>query len=96
MDFFTTLPGCPYCGCTFEREPGYYLFATGFINFCLAGIIGTGLLLLLNAYFEPTTLQLFLFVLIPMWLVSILSLRHAEAFFLACDHFFDAHEDEIE
>lgn len=95
-DFFATLPGCPYCGCTFEREPGYFLFATGFVNFCVAGVIGTTLFLLLSSFSEISDLRLFFYVLVPAWLVSLLSVRHAEAFFLACDHFFDPHCEETD
>jgi len=88
-DWYTTLPGCPRCGYAYEREPGYFMLAIGLVNFGVVMIVGIGLVFLLDSLFELSTAQLIFFTLVPTWLISILSVRHAKAFFLAIDHFLD-------
>jgi uncharacterized protein (DUF983 family) len=95
-DWYTTLPGCPRCGYAYEREPGYFMLAIGLVNFGVVIGVGLGLVLLLDSLFELSTAQLIFFTLVPTWLVSILSVRHAKAFFLAFDHFVDPHCDKPE
>jgi uncharacterized protein (DUF983 family) len=86
IDWFEMLPGCPRCDYAYEREPGYFLFALWLINFGLVTFFGVGLLLLLDFFFELSTAQLIFFVLVPLWLLGILTVRHVKAFFLAFDH----------
>jgi hypothetical protein len=93
-DWFTILPGCPRCCYAYEREPGYFMLAIGLVNFGVIIIFGIGFLFLLDAYFKFSTAQLIFFTLVPTWLISILSVRHTKAFFLALDHFLDPHVDE--
>ena len=65
------------------------MLAIGLVNFGVVMIVGIGLVFLLDSLFELSTAQLIFFTLVPTWLISILSVRHAKAFFLAIDHFLD-------
>lgn len=85
------LPGCPRCGYTYNREPGYFLFALWLINFGIVAIFGIGLLFALDTLFELSTAQLLFFILVPLWVLGILSVRHTKAFFLALDHLLSPH-----
>lgn len=65
------------------------MLAIGLVSFGVVIVVGMGLVLLLDSLFELSTAQLIFFTLVPTWAVSILSVRHAKAFFLAIDHFLD-------
>ena len=93
-DWYTTLPGCPRCGYPYEREPSYFLLAVGLSNFGVIMVLGMGLVFSLDFLFELSTAQLIFFTLVPTLVISILSVRHAKAFFLAFDHFLDPDDNE--
>ncbi|MEM7348899.1 MAG: DUF983 domain-containing protein [Chloroflexota bacterium] len=93
-DWFEVLPGCPRCGYRYDREPGYFLFALWLINFTIASLIGVGLLLLLESYFDLSTPQLIIILLTPIWALGILSARHTKAIFLALDHLIHPHDEK--
>lgn len=95
-DWYTTLPGCPRCGYPYEREPGYFLLAVGVSNFGVIMVLGMGMVFSLDALIELSTAQLIFFTLVPTLLISILSIRHAKAFFLAFDHFLDPFGDDCD
>jgi hypothetical protein len=93
-DWYTTLPGCPRCGYPYEREPGYFVLAVGLVNFGVITFCGTGWVLTLGSLFDISTAQLIFFTLVPTLTISILSMRHAKAFFLAFDHFIDPYDED--
>jgi uncharacterized protein (DUF983 family) len=87
-DWFETLSGCPRCDYVYDQEPGYFMLALWSFDYGAAALFGIGLFLLLFNYFELTTFQLMLLTLIPTFLVAVLIVRHAKAFYLAIDHYF--------
>lgn len=93
-DWFTPLDGCYRCGYPYEREPGYFLLATWAGSYGMGSLIGLILYFTLDLKFHPPIFYLLLMVLIPVIVANILLARHAKAFFIAFDHFFDPHEKE--
>ena len=59
-------------------------------------VLGMGLVFSLDSLFELSTVQLIFFTLVPALVVSILSVRHAKAFFLAFDHFLDPYDNKCD
>jgi len=93
-DWFTPLDGCPRCGYPYEREPGYFLLATWAGSYGMGSLLGLILYFVLDWKFHPPIFYLLAMVLVPVIVANILLARHAKAFFLAFDHFFDPHEKE--
>lgn len=85
------LPRCDY---PYEREPGYFLLAIGLANFGVIMGCGMGLVFSLDSILELTQAQLIFFTLVPTLALSVLSMRHAKAFFLAVDHFLDPYDED--
>ncbi len=92
QDWFTPLDGCPRCGYPYEREPGYYLLAVWMINYGSASALGLFLYTVLEWRFHLSIEQLLAAVLVPVFAFCLLFARHAKAFFLAFDLYFDPHE----
>ena len=90
-DWFTPLEGCPRCRYRYERESGYFLLATWAFNYLFVG--GLALLAwgILSTFTSLSLVPMLLVLLLPMPVVSVLFARHAKAFWLAFDHFFDPH-----
>lgn len=93
-DWFTPLDGCHRCGYPYEREPGYFLLATWAGSYGMGSLIGLILYFFFDWKFHPPIFELLAMVLIPVIVANVLLARHAKAFFLAFDHFFDPHEKE--
>ena len=90
-DWFTPLDGCPRCGYPYEREPGYFLMSIWAVNYGVSSVLGITLYGILVWRFKLPVEQLLVAVLLPMVLFSVFFSRHAKAFFLAFDLFFDPH-----
>lgn len=93
-DWFTPLDGCPQCGYPYEREPGYFLMAVWAVNYGFGSLFGLAIYVFLEWRYHLPILVLLAAVLIPVALFNLLFARHAKAFFIALDHFFDPHEKE--
>jgi len=93
-DWFTPLDGCPRCGYAYEREPGYFLLATWAGSYGMGSLLGLILYFTIDLKFHPPIFPLLLMVLLPVIVANVLLARHAKAFFIAFDHFFDPHEKE--
>jgi hypothetical protein len=89
-DWYRPLPGCPRCNYKYEREQGYFLLAIwGMQYFVMAGfgvLFGILLFKLIDNFALAITINSIIIILI-----GILFIRHAKAFYLAIDHFFDPH-----
>jgi uncharacterized protein (DUF983 family) len=92
-DWYTTLPGCPRCGYPYEREPGYFMLAIALANFAVIIFCGIGWMLALDSFFTLSQAQRLFFTLVPTLVITFLLIRHAEAFFLAFDHFIDPYDN---
>lgn len=91
-DWFTPLDGCHRCGYPYEREPGYFLLATWAGSYGMGSLVGLCLYFFFDLKYHPPIFYLLLLVLVPIIIVNLLFARHAKAFFIAFDHFFDPHE----
>jgi hypothetical protein len=91
--WFETLPGCPRCNYVYDREPGYFMLPLWSLDYGTASLFGIATFLILFNYFQLSTLQLLLLTLIPTFLLAMLIVRHAKAFYLAIDHYF-FHDDK--
>jgi len=60
----------------------------------MGSLIGLILYFTIDLKFHPPIFYLLLMVLIPVIAANIILARHAKAFFIAFDHFFDPHEKE--
>lgn len=88
---FDTLDGCPRCGYPYEREPGYFLMATWAVSYSVGAFPALALYLYLE-YVRNASLTTILWTCIPLsLLLTLLTIRHARAVWLAIDHFFDPH-----
>ena len=87
-DWLETLPGCPHCDYTYDRESGYFMLALWSLDYGVAAIFGIGLLLILLNFFTLSTGQLLLWTMVPTFIFALLIVRHAKAFYLAIDHYF--------
>ena len=85
-DWFEMLPGCPRCRYAYEREEGYYLFPLWMISFGLVSICGLADLLTLDYLFDLSTAWLLILTVFPILGLTLLTVRHIKAFFLALDH----------
>ncbi|HLB32696.1 MAG TPA: DUF983 domain-containing protein [Chthoniobacterales bacterium] len=93
-DWFIPLDGCPRCGYPYTREPGYFLLATWAGSYGSGSLLGLAIYFFLDWKYNLEIWTLLTFVLIPVILFNILFARHAKAFFLAFDHFFDPYQRE--
>lgn len=93
-DWFTPLDGCPRCGYAFDREPGYFLMAVWGVNYGVVALVGLSAYVLAERFATLSVWQMILWVALPMPLMQFLFARHAKAYFLALDHFFDPHVRE--
>lgn len=93
-DWFSPLDGCPRCGYAYEREPGYFLMAVWAVGYGFGSVLGIAIYVILEWFFDLPLWQLLAAVLVPVLLFNILFARHAKAFFIAVDHFFDPHEKD--
>jgi uncharacterized protein (DUF983 family) len=91
-DWFSPLDGCPVCGYPYEREVGYYLMAIWAVNYGVASVLGIAIYLVLEILYDLPLRTLLLAVVLPIFFFNILFARHAKAFFLAVDLFFDPHD----
>lgn len=91
-EWFSPLDGCPLCGYAYEREVGYYLMATWAVSYGMGSVLGILIYLILEWKYDLPLKQLLAWVVIPVVIFNILSARHAKAFFLAVDIFFDPHD----
>jgi uncharacterized protein (DUF983 family) len=91
FDWFSPLDGCPHCGYAYEREEGYFMIAIWVVNYGLVAAIGLTAGMLLQAYSRLSLWSIMALLLVTMPLTSLLLARHAKAFFLAIDHYFDPH-----
>ena len=94
QDWFMPLDGCPRCGYPYEREPGYFLLSIFAINYGAGAILGLSIYLVLDFWLRFPIWLVLTLTIIPMPIFNLLFARHAKAFFLAFDHFFDPHSDE--
>jgi uncharacterized protein (DUF983 family) len=90
-DLIMTLDGCPRCGYAYTRENGYWLIATWVINYTIVAGLGLVLGLLIDWWWHPPLWKMFLWIFIPLPLLSLALARHAKAVFLAIDHYCDPH-----
>ena len=90
-DYFAPLDGCPRCGYAYERETGYFLLAIWAINYGFGSIFGITIYFFLEFNYHLPLPILLLSVVSPVVFFNILFARHAKAFFLALDHYFDPH-----
>lgn len=86
--WFETLEGCPRCNYVYNQEPGYFLLALWVFDYGVAAVFGIALLLIFLNFFQLSTVQLLILTLIPTFIVAVLIVRHAKAFYLAMDHYF--------
>lgn len=93
-DWFTPLDGCPRCGYAFDREPGYFLMAVWGVNYGVVALVGLSAYVLAERFATLSVWQMILWVAVPMPIMQFLFARHAKAYFLALDHFFDPHKRE--
>lgn len=93
-DWFTPLDGCPRCGYAFDREPGYFLMAVWGVNYGVVALVGLSAYVLAERFAKLSAWQMILWVALPMPVMQFLFARHAKAYFLALDHFFDPHVRE--
>jgi uncharacterized protein (DUF983 family) len=87
--WFTPVEGCPRCRYRYERESGYFLLATwgiGYISVVALALLGWLAIANLTDLGLTATL---LWIMVPIPFVSVLFARHAKAFWLAFDHFWD-------
>jgi hypothetical protein len=90
-DYFAPLDGCPRCGYAYERETGYFLLAIWAINYGFGSLAGIALYFYLEFNYKLPLPTLLASVVLPVVAFNILFARHAKAFFLALDHYFDPH-----
>jgi len=90
-DWFTPLDGCPRCGYAYERETGYFLLAIWAVNYGLGSLLGLAIYLALEMFLSLSLPVLLFWVIAPVVVFNLLFARHAKAFFLALDHYFDPH-----
>lgn len=90
-DYFAPLDGCPRCGYAYERETGYFLLAIWAINYGFGSLAGIALYFYLEFNYKLPLPTLLASVVLPVIAFNILFARHAKAFFLALDHYFDPH-----
>ncbi len=88
-DWFTPLDGCPRCGYAYEREIGYFLMAIWAIGYGFGSMFGLTIYLILETYYDVSMTTLLLATLLPVFIFALGFARHAKAYFLAIDHFFD-------
>lgn len=93
-DWFTPLDGCPRCGYPYERETGYFLLAIWAVNYGVGSLLGIVLYLILETFFVLPLPLLLTVVIVPVCLFNLAFARHAKAFFLAMDHYFDPHRPD--
>lgn len=93
-DWFTPLDGCPRCGYAYDREPGYFLMAVWGVNYGVVALVGLSAYVLAERFATLSVWQMILWVAVPMPIMQFLFARHAKAYFLALDHFFDPHVRE--
>ena len=93
-DYFAPLDGCPRCGYAYERETGYFLLAIWAINYGIGSLIGISFYWYLELNYRLDLRVLILSVVLPIIAFNILFARHAKAFFLALDHYFDPHGND--
>jgi uncharacterized protein (DUF983 family) len=91
-DYFTPLDGCPRCGYAYERETGYFLLAIWAINYGFGSLLGISLYFYLEWNYLLPLPTLLAAVVLPVIAFNILFARHAKAYFLALDHYFDPHK----
>ena len=89
-DWFQPLDGCPRCGYAYEREPGYFLLAIWGSQYGVVAGFGITLGLILESIGLPLASVLWL-TCVPTAVLGLAFVRHAKAFYLAIDHFFDPH-----
>lgn len=88
-DWLTPLDGCPKCGHAYDREAGYFLFAVWAFSYMSCIISGFLVYLLLsNITGWGFGWRLFL-TMVLMFFFGFFSIRHAKAYFIAMDRFFD-------
>lgn len=88
-DWFTPLDGCPRCGYAYEREIGYFLLAIWAIGYGCGSLLGLAIYLILETYYDVSMTALLVATLLPVFVFAMAFARHAKAYFLAFDHFFD-------
>ena len=90
-DWFTPLDGCPHCGYAYDREPGYFLMSIWALDYGFSALLGLFVYLACEIFGHLTTPQILLATIAPVLVFSVLFARHAKAYFLAIDHYFDPH-----
>jgi uncharacterized protein (DUF983 family) len=95
-DWFTPLDGCPRCGYPYEREIGYFLMAIWAVGYGFGALFGLAIYLVLERYYDVSITTLLLATLIPVLVFAVIFARHAKAYFLALDHYFDPPVPDIE
>ena len=88
-DWLRPLHGCPRCRYRYEREQGYFLVAIWVINYSIVAGLGLFLAFTFGHLYDLTLRQQILYFIAPMPILSMLVARHAKAFFLAIDHFYE-------
>lgn len=89
-DWHTPLPGCPGCKYPYERESGYFLMAIWGVQYFIVTGAGLALGLILVSTLQSLTLAIIL-TIVPTVLFGFAFVRHAKAFYIAIDHYFDPH-----
>jgi len=85
-DWVETLEGCPRCDYVYHRESGYFLFPLWMINFTIVAVVGVIQVLVLYYWLNLSIPALMFIILVSMWALGLLSVRHTKAFFMAFDH----------
>lgn len=88
-DWFTPLDGCPRCGYAYDREPGYFLFAVWAFSYISSIIAGFVSYFFLSAFTDWSFAWRLGLTLVLMLFFGFLFARHAKAYFIAFDQFFD-------
>jgi uncharacterized protein (DUF983 family) len=88
-DIFTTLEGCPICRYKYEREIGYFLMATWAVSYGVGSLLALALYLYMD-YVLHASISTMLWTILPIILaINVVLARHARAYWIAIDHFFD-------
>ena len=90
-NWFTPLDGCPRCGYPYDREPGYFLLAVWGFNYGFGSLLGIIIYVCLETFANVSLTTLIIAAPLQLPIFNILFARHAKAYFIALDHYFDPH-----
>lgn len=89
VGWFKTLSRCSHCDCNFYRESGYFLIVAWFINVEVYTVFGVLGFIAIDRIIHLSFIELLFFNSILILMVSLLTIRHAKALFIALDYLVD-------